>query len=107
MADSQGIQTDTLSLGMQATLQQQSALMQQQNQITGTMLQSLERLQETMRVRVPFVVCRPPCTVFSTSRTERPPSDPPIQTEPPSAASDTAAALIPVVDLTATEEALF
>ncbi len=95
MADSQRVQSDTLSQGMQAMLQQQSALMQQQNQITGTMLQSLDRLQHTMMV-------------LATPSTEQPPSDPPIKTEPPSeppsAASHTAAALIPVVDLTLDDE---
>jgi hypothetical protein len=84
MADSQRIQSETLSQGMQAMLQQQSALMQQQNQITGTMLQSLDRLQQTMTVMA----------------TPAPRENPPAMTEPPSAASHDAAARIPVVDLT-------
>jgi hypothetical protein len=91
MADSQDIQTETLSPGMQAMLQQQSALMQRQNQIAGTMMKLLERLQETMEMT--------PMTPR-----ERPPSEPLIQTEPPSAASHTARALILVVDLTLDDE---
>jgi hypothetical protein len=65
MADSQDIQTETLSPGMQAMLQQQSALMQRQNQITGTMMKLLERLQERMEM-TPMTPMTP---------RERPPSD--------------------------------
>jgi hypothetical protein len=93
MVDSQGIQTETLSPGMQAMLQQQWELMRRQNQITGSMLQLLERLQETTEMRAD-----PAASSSTTPSAMRPPS------EPPSAAWTSVVDLIPVMDLTATEE---
>jgi len=91
MADSQRVQTESLTQGMQAMLQQQAALMQQQNQITGTMLQSLDRLQQTIMV-------------LAAPTPESTPALPPPRMEPPTEAFHAETVQIPVVDLTKDDE---